>query len=268
MHLFFLELIFLPFIGFFLGILSMLYGIGGGIIIVPTVFLFLRNLGFDAGTAMEISIGTSMLSIFASTFTASYWHYKDGNILWPVIRQFSPFIIIGALTGIFFAHYFPGEILRKVFIGFLIFTLIYSLFDKNFKTPWRLTDFQLPPLAATGALGTFAGMLSVLVGVGGGTLILPFLRHYRMPMLQGTAITTSITPILALIGSVGYFFMHLHHTPPYTYGAINFPIFVCLFIGSWLGVQFGGNISKQFTEVWRARTFPIVIGFILTLMLV
>lgn len=246
----------------------MLYGIGGGIIVVPTVFLFLKNLGFDTSTAMQISIGTSMLGVFASTISASYRHYKGGNIIWPVIRQFAPFIIIGALVGGVLSHYFSGEILREVFIGFLIFILIYSLLDKNFKASWRMTDFQLPPLAGTGVIALFTGMLSVLVGVGGGTLILPFLRYYRMPMLQASAITACIAPILALVGSASYFTIHLHHTPPYTYGAINLPIFICIFIGSWLGVQFGDIISKQFTEHWRARSFPILIGLILILMLI
>lgn len=246
----------------------MLYGIGGGIIIVPAVYLFLRNLGFDVNISIQISIGTSMLNVFGSTISASHRHFKAGNIIWDTIKKLTPGLIVGSLIGIVLSHYFSGEILRKVFMVFLMYILIYSLFNRNFKRPWKMADYTPPSITSASLLGIFAGALSVLVGVGGGTIILPYLRHYRMPMLQGTAATATLAPILALIGSIGYFAMDLPSAPPYSIGAINMPIFICIFIGSWFGVQYGSLISLRFSETLRARTFPILIALILALMLI
>lgn len=268
MHSFYLELVFLPFFGFLMGILSMLYGIGGGVIVIPVVYLFLKNLGIDSSIAMQISVGTSMLNVLGSTVAASYTHYKQGNILWSVVKKIAMFIILGALIGVGLAHYFSGETLRYIFIAFLMCILVHSLFSHNFQHPWKLKDFNQPSYISLSCAGTLIGILSVLVGIGGGTLTLPYLRHYKLPMLNTTAISATHAPILTIIGSAGYFTMHLQNTPPYTYGAINLPVFICIFIGSWFGVQFGKTLSQSFSEKWRARSFPFLIALILILMIV
>ncbi len=268
MHDFFILLIFLPFIGFFMGILSILYGLGGGVVIIPVIYIFLRYLNYDQSLAVKISIGTSMLNVLFSTAIAGYQHHKDQNILWGVVKHLIPFVVIGSIIGVILVHVFSGQILKYVFIVFLIGILIYSLFNRNFKQAWKLQDYQEPSQTSAGILGLAMGTFSVLVGIGGGTIILPYLRHYRMPMINATAVSTVIAPVLALIGSLGFFTIHLHNTPPYTIGAINLPIFIAVFIGSWLGIQFGRLISPHFSDHWRARTFPILIALMVILMVV
>lgn len=268
MSTFYLQLFFLPFIGFFLGILSMLYGLGGGVIIIPAVFLFLKHLGYDPEIAMEIAVGTSMLNVFASTVTASWRHYRQGNTLWNLVYQFAPFIIIGAIIGVVLVHHFSGEQLRRVFIAFLAYILFHSLFNRNFKQPWKMEDYRPPSIKSTGIVGIMIGALSVLVGVGGGTLIIPYLRAHRMPMLQATAMSATVAPMLAFVGSLGYFGVHLNPTPPYTYGSINLPIFACIFVGSSIGVFYGEIIGKYFDEAWRTKSFPILIAVILAMMII
>ena len=267
MHTFFPELIFLPFIGFFMGILSMLYGIGGGVIITPIAYLFLRRLGFASDTAMHIAIGTSMLCVLGNTISASYSHYRQGNILWNSIKPLIPFVILGALAGVLLAHILSGLALKNVFIVFLLIILVHSLVNKNFKYPWKINDYKTPTRLSSNLAGLIIGTVSVLVGIGGGTLIVPYLRYYKMPLLNATAAATTITPLLALTGSIGYLLTPLVKTPPYTVGSINLPIFACVFIGSWFGVQFARKISPQFNEIWRARSFPILIAGIIILML-
>lgn len=270
MHDFYLQLIFLPFFGFLMGILSMLYGIGGGVIVIPVIYLFLRQLGLDSSMAMQISVGTSMLNVLGSTVSASYKHYRVGNTIWEIVRRIAPFIVLGSLIGAVAIHFFSGEWLHRFFIVFLIFILVHSLFSHNFKQSWKMRDYRSPSLLSVAVAGTGIGLISVLVGIGGGTMILPYLRHHRLPMLQTTAISATLTPILALVGSIGFFTVHLPGTyaPPYTLGAINLPIFLCIFIGSWIGVQFGNVMNQRFSEEWRARSFPILIAVILALMLV
>ncbi len=245
----------------------MIYGVGGGIILVPTIYFFLRQLGFADSICMEIAVGTSLLNVFATMLTAAIKHYHSGTILWNVLRRLTPFVILGTLVGVALSHIFDGHILKDIFIVFLAVILIHSFFNKSFHTSWKLKDFTLPSFFSIAPLGFVVGAFSVLVGIGGGIMMIPYFRHYKMPMLQVTAVTSSIGPVLALIGSIGYFFMHLASTPPYSIGAINLPIFVTLFAGSWLGIQYAGTFNTNISDSFRAKTYPILIALMLGLML-
>jgi uncharacterized protein len=268
------ELVFmLPYffiVGILVGTLSMLFGIGGGLVIVPATDLFLEHMGYPHSLAMKIAVATSLVTIFASTLNVLRKQNKSGYVLWPLVSKFLPYTVAGGLTGSILSHQVSGNFLTYLFIAFLTFVIIQALSNKNFRTPHTLADFREPSLFSRGLMGFIVGNLSILIGVGGNVLLVPYLRYFKLPMKNATAFTVAIMPLLALIGSIGYLVSGLHATdtlPPYSFGYINVPAFALIFAGSFLGAIIGGRILKHLTDKIQARAYLSLLVVILCLML-
>lgn len=254
-------------IGLLVGVLSMVFGIGGGLVIVPATDLFLKYLGFSPDLSMKCAIATSLMTIMFSTINVLYRQNKSGNVLWVLVSKFIPFVIAGGLTGAVITTMVSGVLLNYLFIIFLFYVTMHSMLKRNFKTPYQLEDFREPSLFNRGIVGFIIGNLSILMGIGGNILFVPYLRHYKLPMKNATAFTVAIMPLLALIGSIGYIIDGLHTTinmPPYSLGYINLPALVLILLGSFLGAYIGQRLIAHITDKIQARAY---IGFLVIILI-
>ncbi len=258
-------------IGLGCGILTMVYGLGGGIILVPCIYAYLHYIGFNATVAMKVAVGTSLLNVLLATALACYRHHKKHNVVWPISRQLIPAVIVGSLLGLVLSYYLKGELLRELFIVFLIGVIINGLLSKSFKATRTAKDFRYPHYAQGSVVGLIIGGLSVLVGIGGGLLIIPYLRHLRMTMVQASATSASIASVIALCGTLGYAYLGLHahaNLPAYTIGFINVVIFLGIQIGSFFGIRIGESINNKMNDSTRAAWFPFMVLLMVVLMVV
>lgn len=249
----------------------MIYGMGGGIVLVPSLFLYLHHfLGYDETISMKIAIGTSFLNMLVSTLLVAYRYYKKQSIMWAIVAQCSPFLVMGTLLGLVLAHQVSGPFLKEVFIIFLSFIACNTFFNKSFQKERKLSDFTPPSKHHFSIAAFIVGALSILLGVGGSTIIVPYLRYYKMPMLQATAITASLAPITALIGTLGYLWsgMHASTLPPHSLGYINLPIFIGVQAGSLLGIALGEKINHQLSDRKRAHGYLVLLIAMLILMII
>ncbi len=258
-------------IGIFAGMVAMVYGIGGGIILVPFIYIYLSHIGFDTATAMKVAAGTSLLNVFIGTFMTARRQYKAKKIVFPVLIRLAPAVIIGVFLGLSFSHFLKGAWLRELFIVFLIGVILNGFLNKKFKTVRAEHEFKMPSFTQLTGTGILIGALSVLVGIGGGVLIIPYLRHHKMTMVQTSATSASIASIIALCGSLGYVYLGLHAEnvarPPYTLGYVNILIFFGIQLGIFLGIHLGGKISKKMNDQSRAKWFPVLLSAMVLLML-
>lgn len=268
------ELIFMvPYfliVGLLVGTLSMLFGIGGGLVIVPTVTLFLEHTGYSHSLSMKIAVATSLVTIFASTLNVLYKQNKNGNVLWVLVSKFLPFAVAGGLTGSILSHSLSGSFLSYLFIAFLIFVITQAILNKEFKTAHKLSDFREPSLFSRGIVSFFVGNVSILIGVGGNVLFVPYLRYFKLPMKNATAFTVAIMPMLALIGSIGYLISGFNARdvmPPYSFGYINVPAFALIFAGSFIGAMIGNRLLKHMNDRMQARAYLGLLFVILFLMI-
>ena len=262
----------LPFffvVGIMVGVLSVLFGIGGGLLIVPAISLFLKLNHYPSSVAMKVAIATSLVTIFCSTLNVLYKQNKSGYVLWAQIKRILPFVVIGAMLGSIIAHFVSGTLLQWLFIVFLILIIIRSLSSKNFTAKHTLKDFKQPGLTSLGIIGILVGTLSILIGIGGNVLLLPYLRYYKMPMKNASAFTVAIMPLLAFVGSLGYLVsgFHASNLPPYSLGYINLPAFSLILLGSFLGTALGTKLEAQVSDSIQAKAYIGLLIIIAVLML-
>jgi uncharacterized membrane protein YfcA len=263
-------LVYFSTIGLAVGVLSMLFGIGGGLLIVPATFLALTYNGLPADIAMKMAVATSLFTIFASSLNILYKQHKAGFVLWPHVKTILPFLLIGSLFGFYLAHHFSGNILRWLFTFFLIVIIIRSLLNKNFTNTHQLTDFTQPSRVSFGCVGVIVGTLSILLGVGGNVILIPYLRHFKMPMKNATAFTVALMPILALVGSIGYLKMGLSISglPKYSLGYIYLPAFILIQFGAFIGAELGKQLLARIDDRFQAKAYNGMLIIIAILMII
>ena len=258
-------------IGIVVGVSSMVFGIGGGLIIVPAVSLFLQFIGYSHDIAMKAAVATSLLTIIASTLNSLYKQHKLQNVPWSLAGKFLPFVIMGGIAGSILSNFVTGILLSYLFIIFLFTVILFSFFNKNFTASHKFKEFKEPSKLSTIIVGFMVGSLSVLMGVGGNVLFVPYLRHYKLPMKNATAFTLSVMPLLALIGTLGYMATSIHvgetKMPPYSIGYINMPAFILITSGSFLGAYFGQKLLMRIRDKFHANAYLFFLMIILLLMI-
>ncbi|HNH90916.1 sulfite exporter TauE/SafE family protein, partial [Accumulibacter sp.] len=150
------------FTGFFAGML----GIGGGLVMVPTLTLmFAAQAAFPATEVLHLALGTSMATILFTALASLRAHHRHGAVLWPVVAQITPGILLGTLLGTLFAASVPARPLALFFTGFVCLIALQMILDIKPK-PSR----ELPGTGGVLAVGTGIGAISALVAIGGGSL--------------------------------------------------------------------------------------------------
>ena len=145
------------------GLLAGLFGLGGGIVIVPALFFLYLRQGFPAELCMHLAVGSSLATVVFTSITSAMAHHRHGAVRWPVVRRLSPGIVAGAALGAVLAEYAPGRFLR-IFFG--LFELLVAAQLALAPRPDAHRD--LPGTGGMWLVGTGIGALSTLLGIGGG----------------------------------------------------------------------------------------------------
>ena len=181
------------------GFMAGLLGVGGGTLIVPIVLWLLAKQQPDTAHSQHLAVGTSFAVVVVTTFSGALAQHRRGAIDWRILRRMSPAMVAGGILGSLAARYIPAWHLKLVFIVFLYVMSLQMMLRLKPK-PNR----EMPGRAATGAVGTAIGVLSSWVGIGGGSLSVPFMLYCNVPVLRATATSTGLAWPMALSGAIGY----------------------------------------------------------------
>lgn len=248
--------ILLPILGLFIGILASLTGVGGGAIIVPILSLL---YAFAPASAVGTSLAAIVFTAVAATFT--YWRQKRIFFKTGVIVSFAtaPGAVIGAyLTGVVSAN-----VLGIAFSVFLIIVAIKILTEilprrrgeRKIDTEIQgsendLFNYKRSRLYLAFALGFVSGIISGLLGVGGGLVLVPLLIFVLELDIHVAVATTMFTMIFtALAGVVQHFVL----------GNVNFEFALMLGVGSILGTQIGAYIYKRASHTLMRGVFAAIL---------
>ena len=227
------------------GILAGLFGLGGGVLVVPGLLFVFWLLKFPTAVLMHLAIGTS-LSIMICTATSSVWaHQRNGNILWPVTGRVLPGIICGVVAGTLLANRMNGRWLE---ILFGVFVLILSM--KMF-TGFRgqRTHRNMPGRGAMFSFGTAVGLKSGLLGVGGGILSVPFLTYCGLPMKKAAGTSASFSWPISIMGTISFIIVsHGKLSIPGATGYVYWPAFICVAPFAALCAPIGAGIHNRVGE--------------------
>ena len=182
--------------GIFAGVVGGMLGLGGGIVIVPVLhYLFLQQQ-FPDSVLMHLAVTTSLTTIIITSVSATYAHHKKEAVLWPVVVRFAPGILIGTGIGAFIADSLSSNVLRITFGIFEILVAIQIWFELKPKA-----KVSLPRTAGMIGSGTGIGLLSTLLGIGGGTLTVPYLLWCNINIRNAVAVSSACGFPIAVAGT-------------------------------------------------------------------
>ena len=191
-------------LGAFAGIMAGLLGVGGGLIIVP-VLIFLWQPEFSGGALLgglqtvQLAIGTSLAVIVFTSFSSVSAHHRHGSVLWPVFWRLTPGILLGAFLGATVASSLPQDNLKMVFGLFEL--LVAAQMTLGTLT---LKQRNLPGPPGMGLAGSIIGAVSAVVGIGGGTMTVPFLNACKVRMQQAVGTSAACGLPIAIGGALSY----------------------------------------------------------------
>ncbi len=257
--------------GVLAGLLASLLGLGGGVIMVPVLYIYMHFvLEVPAEIQMHMAVATSLMVMIPLTINAIFQKIRGGHLLWKTGRFMVLGALSGSLLGVLIAPYLHSGVLRILFIVFVSFVLLRSTFKKQFTASYQLENFQMPAWYIYSPVMALVGALSVLLGIGGGSIAVPFLRRYKMPMVYATALSLMIMVFNPIVGSIGYIAVsaHLPHLPPYSLGYVYLPGFIGMALGSFVGAPMGNRLLMRLSDTQVARIFLIVLLIIVITMII
>lgn len=255
----------LPVIGLGAGITTVLFGFGGGFLIVPVLFqgisLAYGPENLAAQSAMHIAVATSTCLMIFSSLMATRSHHKKGTLQWNVIRPLLGYIALGALIGAGAGTLVDGEWLRWAFILYLGITIADCVFRPGFTSGASGRTCKLGK-AGSAAAGTLIGGIAASLGVGGSVMTVPLLRRCGASMTQATAMASPLTLPVSLAGTVGFVVFGWHEGLALGAGHLGYVdlrALLGLLAGSWLGVKLAERFIGRLSDQWHARSYVVLL---------
>ena len=245
-------------VGAFAGIMAGLLGVGGGIIIVPALFLVLESFGFDSAITMHIAVGTSLATIILTSIRSVRKHQAKGAVDDSILRSWAPGLFLGAVVGILIADQVSSSVLAIVFA---VIALLVSV-NMAISGDDYLGDHHLPGGLGGGALSGLIGTLSTLMGIGGGTLGVPTLSYFGIPIHRAVATSAGFGVVIAVPATIGFIWSGwgLEGLPPWSLGFVNLPAFTLIVGATMVFVPLGVRLAHWLKPLWLRRAFALFLA--------
>ena len=184
-------------IGAVAGLVAGLFGVGGGVIIVPALIYAFAMQGLPEAILTHMAVGTSLAIICVTSISSVRTHHKNGFVLWPVVKVFAPGLVVGVIIGVYTVVNIPGHLLQLImgcFLSVVAVQMGFNLMPKGQRS--------LPSTPAVLSFAAFSGWVSALFGIGGGSLNVPFLSYFSTPMQKSVATAAACGMPIAFAGAV------------------------------------------------------------------
>lgn len=241
--------------GLIAGLLAGLLGVGGGIVIVPVLYFIFQLLGISPQTAILVATGTSLLIIVPTSMSSIRAHHKKGNVDFSIVSLWAPFIILGVIAGAIFSTSIKGVMATTVFGVVAILVALNMLFRAK-----SLPIFsQLPNKITQAFMASIIGIISVIMGIGGGTLGVPTLSAYNTPAHKAVGTAAAFGLIIAVPGALLMLVLGAtpNDAPPGTFGFVNLYGFIVIVPLTVLMAPLGVKLGSRLNGVMLKRIFAL-----------
>lgn len=242
--------------GCFSGVLAGLFGVGGGLVLVPFFLFLLEYQGVEGELLMLMAVATSLATIIITSIAATIMHHRLGAVIWKYVFNLSSGIVIGVVVGALVADSITSEKLRFVFALYMLYVAVQMVMQSRIKA-------KLRPLGglALKISGIVIGFVSSVLGIGGGTLTVPLLAKHQLPMHQAIAISSACGLPIAVIGTISYAVLGWQKAglPEGCVGYVYLPAFVGIVISSVLTAPLGAMLANRLPTQRLKRYFSILL---------
>lgn len=251
-------------LGAFAGILAGLLGIGGGLVIVPMLNIAFEVQQFPEVHLQHVALGTSLATIIFTSISSMRAHHKRGAINYKAFWRLVPGIITGTYLGAWIAALLPTGFLKAFFGLFLYYVATQMLLNIKPKS-----ERDLPGNVGIFGVGNGIGIFSALVGIGGGTLTVPFLSWCNQTMHTAIATAAAVGLPIALSGTAGYIVngWNVQGIPSPHVGYVYLPAFFGIIATSMLTAPIGAKMAHSLPVDKLKRIFAILLFVVGTKML-
>lgn len=246
------------------GLLAGLLGVGGGIVIVPALTALFAWQSIPAAFHLRLALGTSLATIAFTSLASVRAHHLRGAVDWRVFRRVTPGILVGTLLGSWVAARLSPRFLEGFFVVFLYYVALQLVLDVR-PRPSR----QLPGTGGMLGAGGLIGGVSSLVGIGGGSMSVPFLVWCNVSVREAIGTSAAIGFPIALAGAAGYVAngLAVEALPPHSLGFVYLPALLGVAAASTLTAPVGARLAHALPVAMLKRIFALLLAAIGTKML-
>ena len=258
-HILFSFLTF-PLLGIICGILSGLLGLGGGIVVIPGLFILLAYFGIPGEYLMHFAIGTSLAIMMCTSAINAYSHSKRHNVIWPILKIMVPFAVVGVVAGALLMSIVSSRILSLSFGFFLLFIAIDLFFDLSKNILPAHVKIKKGLFRSIGlAVGFFSGLL----GIGGGSIYIPLFFYCRIKARSCVGTSAVLILPIAFVGAlISAFNMNQVSGVSLSLGVIYLPAFVLVAMFSIIGVPIGVRLLSKLSNETVKKVFAVFLAIV------
>ncbi len=252
-------------LGLFVGYFSGLFGIGGGLILVPVLSFLFEIQHIPAHNILHLALGTSMATILFTSLSSTYQHHAHRAVNWELFRFMTPGILLGTALGALLMAYVPVRYLTLFFVFFVYFAAVQML--AGFKLE-ALRDY--PTRTNVTIAGMVIGGISSVVSIGGGVLSVPYLVWHKQSLRNAIATSAALGFPIAVGGTLGYIangYAGGIALPEYSLGYVYLPVLFWLVVGTMVTAPFGASATHRLPVDILRKIFALILFILASKML-
>lgn len=232
------------------GLMAGLLGIGGGIVLVPVLVVWLEASAVDPTVSTHIAIATALTTMLATAPASALSHHRRGAIDWPRMQHWGLPMAIGAITGALLARYISGSALRLLFSGLAAFIGARMLLGSK-------SALRLPATADRSVIPAVIGTLSAWLGIGGGSFSVPTLTGFGLPVRRAVGTSALLGLFIAVPAVIGYVVVGtgIALRPAQTIGYVHWPAAGLLAVTAALFAPVGAALAHRVSPTGLKRIF-------------
>lgn len=247
--------------GLLSGVMAGLLGIGGGIIMVPAMVLAYQLLGYDPAVIMHVAVGTSLGVIIPTGLRSASSHGKRGAVDRDIMRRWGPWIVGASLVGGLMAGLYTAAALKIIFGGMALFIALNMVLPVQRRLMERLAGAPMANRISAAVIG----YISALMGIGGGSLTVPTLTAFGVPIHTAVGTSSALGVMLAIPAAIGFVISGwgVAGAPPLSLGFINIPSLILIggmaALSAPLGVALAHKLDARLLKAVFA-SFLVAVG--------
>lgn len=264
-----MEILIFLIIGALAGFAAGLFGVGGGTIIVPLLFIVFTQMDYPADNVMHLALGTSLATIIITSISSLMAHNKKGAVLWPVFKNLTPGLALGCFFGAGIAGQISGLYLQLIVGVFLLWVAFNMFIGGKKKVASHATTVSetnnanpdLPSKPKQLAAGGVIGIASAIFGIGGGSLTVPYLTRYNVVMQKAVGTSAACGLPIAIAGALGFMIFGLQEdvNVPNTIGFVHIYAFLGIASMSFFTAKLGAKVAHILSPEILKKCFSVLL---------